>query len=279
MKGTIFVKSKSVLKIISYIGLTILSVLMISPFIWMLSTALKPSSEVFSTGLIGSEFKWNNFIEAWKSAPFGRYFFNSIFVASSVTFIEVFTSSLAAFAFARLTFPGRDTIFKLYLATLMIPVQVILIPQYILIDYINWVNTLQALIFPMAFTAFGTFLLRQFFLTIPKELEEAARIDGCSLFRIYWQIILPLSKPALATLIIFSFVQQWNNFFWPLIIADTEKSQTLTVGLQAFQGIHGTDWHLMMAATSIVIIPTLLLFSYFQKHLAEGISLSGMGGR
>ncbi|MBS4179386.1 carbohydrate ABC transporter permease [Lederbergia citrea] len=270
---------RTALKVISYVGLTILSLLTFLPILWMVLTALKPENEVFSTELIGSELAWNNFYNAWTSLPFGQFFLNSIIVTAAVTFLEVATSSLAAYAFARLKFKGRDLLFYLYLGTLMVPAQVVLIPQYILMDKLSWVDTYQALILPMAFTAFGTFLLRQFFLTIPYELEEAAKMDGCSRFRLYFQIILPLAKPALATLAVFSFVSQWNNFFWPLIITNTAEMQTLTVGLRMFQGIHGTEWHLMMAASTITIIPTLLVFVFFQRYLAEGITISGIAGR
>lgn len=275
-------KSKNIIiKTFSYIGLSIFALLMILPFLYMLSTALKPEREVFSTAgaLIGSKLAWENFGLAWTYIPFNYFFINTIFVASSVTILVVFTSSLAGYSFARLRFPGRDMLFYLYLGTLMIPAQVIVIPQYILMNYLKWIDTYQALIIPSAFTAFGTFLLRQFFMSVPFELEDAARIDGCSRFGTYLRIIMPLSKPALASLAVFSFVGQWNSFFWPLIVTNTDKMKTLSVGLKMFQGVYGTEWHLMMAGSAIVIIPTLIVFMFFQKYLAEGIALTGMGGR
>lgn len=275
-------KTKNIIiKTLSYIGLSIFALLMVLPFLYMLSTALKPEREVFSTAgaLIGSKLAWENFGLAWTYIPFNYFFINTIFVASSVTILVVFTSSLAGYSFARLRFPGRDMLFYLYLGTLMIPAQVIVIPQYILMNYLKWIDTYQALIIPSAFTAFGTFLLRQFFMSVPFELEDAARIDGCSRFGTYLRIIMPLSKPALASLAVFSFVGQWNSFFWPLIVTNTDKMKTLSVGLKMFQGVYGTEWHLMMAGSAIVIIPTLIVFMFFQKYLAEGIALTGMGGR
>lgn len=276
-----FKTERNIFRAISYTGLTLVALMTILPFVYMLSTALKPESEIFSTAssLVGSKLAWENFAKAWSYIPFDYFFFNTIFVASSVTFLTVFTSSLAGYAFARLRFPGRDMLFYMYLGTLMIPGQVIIIPQFILMNYFGWIDTYQALIMPSAFTAFGTFLLRQFFMTVPFELEESARIDGCSRFGTYARIILPLSKPAMASLAVFSFVGQWNSFFWPLIIINTDKMKTLSVGLKMFQGVYGTEWHLMMAGSAIVIIPTLIVFMFFQKYLTEGIALTGMGGR
>lgn len=268
-------------KTISYTGLTVMALLMILPFVYMLSTALKPEDEIFNTAgaLVGSRLAWENFSKAWTYVPFNRFFLNTLLVASSVTALTVTTSSLAGYAFARLRFPGRDILFYLYLGTLMIPAQVVVIPQYIMMNAFKWVDTYQALIVPAAFTAFGTFMLRQFFMSIPFELEDAARIDGCSRFGTFARIILPLSKPALASLAIFSFVGQWNSFFWPLIIINTDEMKTISVGLKMFQGVYGTEWHLMMAGSAIVVIPTIIVFVLFQRHLVEGIAMTGMGGR
>jgi multiple sugar transport system permease protein len=272
---------KAILKTISYIGLTICATLTLIPFIWMVLTALKPGNEVFTNPptIIGSKLAWGNFAEAWNFFPFDRFFLNTVYVSAAITILELLTASLAAYAFARLRFPGRDKLFLLYLGTLMIPGQVTIVPQFILINYFGWIDTYQALILPNAFTAFGTFLLRQFFLTIPYELEEAARMDGCSRFGTFFRIILPLSKPALATLAVFSFVSQWNSFMWPLIITNTDEMKTLSVGLRMFQGVYSTEWHYMMAASSIAVVPTLILFAFLQRYLVEGITLSGLGGR
>lgn len=274
-------KTAAVLRFVSYTVLTGLALVMLLPFVFMLSTALKPSNELFSTAgsLVGSRLAWENFYDAWNYLPFDRYFLNTLYVSSVVTVLEVVTSSLAGYAFARLRFPGRDMMFMMYLGTLMIPGQVTVIPQFLLMKYFGWVDTYTALILPSAFTAFGTFLLRQFYLTIPFELEEAARMDGSSRFGLYLRIIVPLSLPALATLAVFSFVNQWNSFFWPLIITNSGDMLTLSMGLRMFQGQHGMEWHLMMAASAIIIIPTLAVFGFLQRYLVEGITLTGMGGR
>ncbi|HLH74874.1 MAG TPA: carbohydrate ABC transporter permease, partial [Chloroflexota bacterium] len=197
----------------------------------------------------------------------------------TVTFLEVLTSSLAAYSFARLEFPGRDRLFLIYLGTLMVPGQVTIIPNFLVMSLFGWINSYQALIIPAAFTAFGTFLLRQFFLSIPPELEQAARIDGCGYFGIYRHIILPLSGPALATLAIFSFNAQWNSFLWPLIVTNSDDFRTLTVGLSYFQDEYSTQFNYMMAGSVLNIIPILIIFLLLQRYFVRGIALSGITGR
>ena len=271
-------KQKLLVKIILYIVLISGSIIMLMPFIWMLSTSLKDAGEVFTfpPKWIPSPVKWENYINAWNSVPFGMFFINSIIVAIAVTFGQVFNSSLAAFAFARLTFWGRDKLFLAYLGTMMVPGQVTMIPVFILLKKLNWIDTYQALILPGIFTAYGTFMLRQFFMTIPIELEEAAIIDGCSTFRVYWNIILPLSKPALATLATFVFLGSWNDFMWPLIVTNSDTMKTLPIGLALFQGIYSTDWTLLMAGATIVLIPVLIVYIFNQKFFVRGIVLSGI---
>jgi multiple sugar transport system permease protein len=204
---------------------------------------------------------------------------NTAFVASSITFLHLAVSSLAAYAFARLRFPGRDWLFFAYLATLMVPGQVTLIPNFLIVKYLGWIDSYQALIIPQIFSAFGTFLLRQFFLTIPNELEDAARIDGASAFGIYWWIMLPLSGPALATLAVFTFTAQWNNFLWPLIVINNEQMRTLTVGLRALVGQYTVQYPLLMAGSVISILPMLVLFVVAQRFFVRGIALTGLAGR
>jgi multiple sugar transport system permease protein len=273
--------STSFVTLINYFLLSLCGFLFLVPFLWMLATSVKPPNEIFSIPpeWFGSFLQWENYAEAWEYFPFARFYLNNIIVSVSTVVLVLVTSSLAAYAFARMKFRGRDTLFLLYLGTLMIPGQVTIVPLFILMEYFGWVNTYQALILPGAFTAFGTFLLRQFFLSIPFELEDAARIDGCSRFGMYWRIILPLSGPALAALAIFTFIQQWNNFLWPLIITNTDNMKTLPLGIAMFQTQNGTQWHLMMAASAIAIVPTLLIFIFAQKYFIKGITLSGMGGR
>ncbi|MFA6506886.1 MAG: carbohydrate ABC transporter permease [Treponemataceae bacterium] len=251
------------------------------PFVWMCLTSLKPADEIFlmPPSAFGSRLEWKNYIDAWNFLPFGRFLFNSFFVAACVTVLAVFTSSLAAYAFARIKFKGRDGFFVMYLATLMIPQQVTVIPLYLLMNKFGWGNSYLPLILPVAFTAFGTFLLRQFFLTIPYEMEESGRIDGCNAFHLYSLIIMPMAKPALASLAIFTFIGQWKSFLWPLIIVNKDSFKTMPLGLQMFIGQYGTEWNVLMAAASIAIIPSILIFVFFQRYLVEGISLTGMGGR
>jgi multiple sugar transport system permease protein len=266
---------------LAYLALIIGSIAMIAPFLWMISTSIKTIPEIFAYPIvwIPEQVRWENYRDVLELLPFGRYLFNTAFVAISVTILELLTSSLAAYAFARLRFPGREKLFLLYLATLMIPGQVTLIPNFLLMRWFDWVDTYWALIIPQAFSAFGTFLLRQFFLSIPRELEEAARADGASYFRVYWQIILPLSGPALATLAVFSFMAQWNAFLWPLIVTHGDDMRTLTVGLRFFQDELVTQYHYLMAGTVMSIIPILILFLALQRYFVRGIALTGMGGR
>jgi len=278
-------KRREVFKKLWPYGFLILGALtMVGPFLWMLTTSLKEPSQVFSFSKnwweewIPTSFVWQNYMKPWKVVPFARFYFNSIFVAIMVTLAQVGTSAMAAYPFARLTFPGRDKIFFGYLATMMVPGAVTMIPVFILLRYLGWVDSYKALILPAAFTAYGTFMLRQFFLTLPKDLEDAAKIDGCSYLGIFWRIILPLSKPALATLTTFTFMGTWMNFMWPLIVLNTHEKFTLPVGLAYFQSLHHTDWTLLMAASMLMIIPILLVFIFNQRFFVEGIKLTGIKG-
>ncbi len=237
---------------------------------------------------------WENYLAAWRAhgiqvreAFFGLarrvdgffvFYLNSIIVTICITIGTVFTSSLAAFAFSRLRFPGRDSIFLGYLATLMVPAIVIMLPVYALLSNLHMTNTYSALIFPPMFSAYGTFLLRQFFMTIPRDLEDAAVIDGASPFAVYRHIILPLSKPALATLTTFVFLHSWNDFLWPLMVVDRLALKTLPIGLAHFQDSYTTEYHLLMAASVIVMLPVLIVFIIGQRYFVRGIALSGMKG-
>jgi multiple sugar transport system permease protein len=247
----------------------------------MFLTSLKPADEVLALppALFGSRIEWKNYADAWTFFPFGRFLFNSFFVAASVTVLATTTSSLAAYAFARIEWRGRNAAFLLYLGTLMIPAQVTVIPLYLLMNVFGWRGTYLSLILPVSFTAFGTFLLRQFFLGIPYELEESGRMDGCNAFLLYARIVMPIAKPALASLAIFSFIGQWKNFLWPLIIVSKDELKTITLGLQMMVGQYGTEWNVLMSAASIAIIPSILIFIVFQRNLESGIALTGMGGR
>ena len=251
------------------------------PFLWMVSTSLKSPPEIFTypPTWIPEELIFSNYTDAWNALPFGRYYINSLFVAISVTVLQLLTSSLAAFAFARLRFRGRDTLFVLYLATLMIPFPVLLVPNFIAINLIGWYDTYAALILPPAFSAFSTFMLRQYYLGIPLDLDDAARIDGASSFQIWRRIIVPMSKTTFAALAIFIFLTSWNDFLWPLVVTNSEEMRTIPVGLTTFQGQYGVRWQLMMAAAVIAMLPVVIVYIFAQKWFIKGITITGMGGR
>jgi multiple sugar transport system permease protein len=267
---------------ISHTLLIIVAIVFLGPLLYAVSTSLKPADEVFTPAphLFGSELRWQNYADAFKFAPFGRYFLNSVFVAVVGTLVVVVASSLSAYAFARLRFAGRDQLFVVFLGTLMVPQEVLIVPMYWLMQSLGWVDSYWALIFPWAFTAFGTFLLRQFFLTVPAELEEAARVDGCGPFGSFFRIMLPLARPALAVLTVFTFISFWGSFLWPLIIINSvEDKGTVPLGLAQFVGQQGTQWNLMMAASVLAMLPTVLLVVLLQKHLVRGLLVTGLGGR
>ena len=268
---------------ITYAVLTAIGVTMLLPFLWMLSTSLKEPQAIyaFPPKWIPEPVIVESYLKVWKIVPFARFYLNSIFVAFCVTIGQVMTSAFAAYAFSRLRFAGRDKLFFAYLATMMIPYSVILVPVYMLMVYFRWIDTYKALIIPAMFTAYGTFMLRQFFMTIPRDLEDAARIDGCSLFGIFWKIILPLSKPALATLTMFTFMASWNNFMWPLLVTNSQEKATLPVGLSYFQEVYQytqPDWSLLMAGSLLAVLPVVIVFVFNQRFFVEGIKLSGIKG-
>jgi len=278
-------RNKDLLKrAFTYVMLLVGSVAMVGPFLWMISTSLKAPGDVFSYSdvwwkeWVPTSFVWENYVQAWKVVPFARFYLNSIFVTLCITIGQVATSAMAAYAFARLKFPGRDKIFFGYLATMMVPGAVTMIPVFILLQKLGWVDTYKAMIIPSIFTAYGTFMLRQFFLTLPSDLEDAAKIDGCNYFGIFWRIILPLSQPALATLTTFTFMGSWMSFMWPLIVMNTHEKFTLPIGLAYFQSLHGTNWTLLMAGSVMMILPILLVFIFNQRFFVEGIKLTGIKG-
>ncbi|WP_026486280.1 carbohydrate ABC transporter permease [Caldanaerobius polysaccharolyticus] len=270
-------KKKSTI-IITHIILMLGAITMILPFLWMISTSLKPLSEVFvfPPKFFGSKIVWQNYTKLTERFPFWLFFLNSLKISIIVVFAQLVTSSMAGFVFARLNFRFRDSIFALYLATMMIPGQVTMIPNFILMKTYGLVDTHYSLILPALVSAFGTFLMRQFFLTIPKELEEAARIDGCTPFDIYWRIFLPLSKPAIATLGIFVFMGIWNDFLAPLVYINSQNKMTLPLGLASMQGMYSTDWPALMAGTTISLIPILVVFLAAQDLFIKGVTLSGL---
>ncbi len=266
--------------VISQVLLTLVLLAFMTPFIWMIATSLKPGGEVFSRppSLIGSSLRLQNYVDAWTYVPFGRFMFNGLVVSVLGTALVCLTSLLAAYALSRMRFRGREPIFAVYLITLMVPQEVLIVPMFIFMQQLGWINSYQALILPWAFTAFGVFLLRQFMRSIPLELEEAAKVDGASRMRVLFTIILPIARPAVAVLAVFTFIGYWNSFLWPLIVTNTLDMSTVPVGLNAFLGQQGNQWHLLMAASAISMLPTALLVLFLQKHLVKGIAMSGMGG-
>jgi len=250
----------------------------LAPFIWMVLTSLKDMSEiyVYPPKWFPSKLKFENYINAFQAAPFGRYYFNTLFAAITVTVGQLITCSMAAYAFARLKFWGRDILFFIFLGTMMIPYNVTMIPSFMVLYWLGWVDTYQALIVPGLASAFGTFLLRQFFITIPKELEEAAFIDGAGKFQVLIKVIIPLSKPALATLAIFTFMGVFNDFIWALIVLNSESMRTVQLGLSIFRDRYLTQWDLLMAGSVTAVLPILLVFFFAQKYFIQGIALSGL---
>ena len=257
------------------------ALLMCGPFVWMISTSLKPSAEVFRfpPQLLTSAPQPGNYLRIFSAIPFGRAIGNSLIVATSVTLLQLIVCSMAAYAFACLRFRGREVVFLIYLAALMVPSQVTFIPNFILIRNLGWLDSYQGLVLPYAFSSFGTFLLRQYMKTIPRELVEAALIDGAGHPRIYASIVLPLSAPALGSLAIFTFVAQWNNFLWPLITTSRPDMQVATVALATLQGQFNTDWPLLMTGSVLAIIPMLIVFALGNRSFIAGITAGGFGGR
>jgi multiple sugar transport system permease protein len=253
------------------------------PFFWMISTSLKTRAQVFAYPpiLIPPAPRWENYQAVFTAFPFARYALNTIFITVTVTVFHTLTSAMAAFAFARMQWPGRDRVFLLYLATLMLPSLVTLIPAYILMTdrFLGWINTYWALIVPPALGgAFSTFLIRQFMLTLPTELEDAALIDGASPIRIFRTLALPLSKSVLAIIGVFTFMTHWNDFLWPLLMLQSTQKFTLTLGLAAMQGRWATRWPELMAGTLMSVIPIIIILIFFQRYFEEGIALTGLKG-
>lgn len=286
-----------------YVLLIVFAVIIILPFIWMIGTSLKTPDSVFEypPKLFPAKITWENYKAVWNAIPLARGYINSILISVIITLGQLITCSMAAYAFSRLQFPWRNKIFFLYLATLMVPTHVTMIPIFMTLRILPaalnsilntnaWTRDLYignafigqplgldsyfALIIPFCFSAYGTFLLRQFFMTIPQDFEDAAKIDGCNYFRIYLKIILPLSKPALATLATFTFMNAWKNYLWPLIIANSPKLMPLSVLLQWLQGLYTTDWGMLMAGSVIVLFPIIIVFVLNQRYFTKGMQMA-----
>ncbi|BDI29557.1 sugar ABC transporter permease [Capsulimonas corticalis] len=273
-------------QIVLHAILLLIAFLFVAPLIWMVTTSLKAPEDIIN-GL--GAMRWlphpatlANFHQVLTNVqefPVWRWTGNSLFISLATTLLIVVVDSLAAFSYSRLSWKGRDKIFAMLVATMMVPGQVLLIPTYLLIRNLQWFDTYWALIIPAASSAFGVFLLRQFFMTIPKELEEAARLDGCGPLGVFRHVILPLSKPAIATLAIFTFMGTWNAFEGPLIFTNSQEMRTLPIGITIFQGHYNAEYGPLMAAATLAAIPILIAFLMFQKHIIKGISLTGLAGR
>jgi len=270
-------------KFLLYALLIVMAVVVGFPTLWMIVQSITPASQVYTwpIQLIPSSPTFEHYREVFtrQDLMVGRWFINSVVVSVVATAVSLFISSLTAYGFARLEFPGRNAIFYALLFTLMIPGQVTLIPVFLLVRKLGWLDSYHALIWPAAANVFGVFMLRQFFQSIPAELEEAAIIDGAGRFRIFWQIILPLSKPALIALTIFTFLGAWNDLFWPLIVLNRLELRTLPVGLTVLQGTYIQERALVMAGAVVASLPVLIFYAVFQRRILKGMLLTGMGGR
>jgi multiple sugar transport system permease protein len=277
-----------------YLVLVVGVVIFTAPFAWMVSASLQDVSQIFQwpPRWIPRNPTLDNYVRFFEEERIGRYFLNSAFVAVSITLLQLFTSALAAYTFAKRRFPGRDALFIMFLGTMMIPGQVTIIPNYVILKHIpffggnnwigeggsGWLDSYYGLILPQGVSAFGIFLLRQYMKSIPDDLIDAARVDGASEFRIFAQIVLPLCRPALGALAIFTFGYQWDDFYWPLVVVSSEELRTLPLGLALFVVRNRTVWDLLMAGSVVATVPVLVVFLIFQRHFIRGIAMSGMKG-
>jgi multiple sugar transport system permease protein len=271
----------SVLRAIAlYTALIVMAWFALFPILWALSGSLKKESEVTEPTLFPRHPQWSNYGEVFQLMPFWRMFLNTVFYAGCVTAGQVFFCSLAGYAFARLRFKGRDVLFVAYLGTLMVPLTVTVIPQFILMRTFGWTDTPWSMIVPGLFgSAFGTYLMRQFFRTLPKDLEEAAILDGCSPWQVYWRVLLPHTRPAVMVLAVLTWMNVWNDFLWPLLMIQRNSISPLTLGLVNLQGEYTSKWPVLMAASMLILLPLVVIYAVAQRAFIRGIALSGLGGR
>jgi len=262
-----------------YALLIVASLIVLLPYIWMISSSLKPSGEIFTPvpHLIPRNPRWQNYLDVLRSYQVGTWLLNSFIVSTLEAGGVVITSILAGYAFGRLRFWGRDAIFFMYLGAMMIPIQVTVIPSFLIIRWLGWIDTYEGLVVPKLCAFFGVFLMRQFFLNFPSELEDAAFVDGSSRWRALWQIVLPLSMPALAALAIFSFTAAWNDFLWPLVVVNSEKMKTVQLGLSSMKG-ELSDWSLIMAGATLSAVPLTVLYLLLQRYFVRGVVMTGLKG-
>ena len=248
------------------------------PLYWMFATAVRPKKEIFGGGLdlMPSTFVWSNFSDAWNKLPWDQFYINSIAIVAIAVPVTVFINLLAGYTFAKYKFPGRDILFLLMISTLMIPIQVIMVPEFLIVAKLGWVNTWWGVLVPRAAEAFGLFMVRQFMVSIPDELIEAARLDGAGEFTIFRRVVLPLSWPVIAVLSIFTFMWRWNDFAWPLVVLQEQSAYTVPLGLNLMQGQYFTDWTGLMSMSLLSIIPMMLVFIFFQRYFIQGIASTGL---
>lgn len=274
-------KSSAVLRrVLLYIVLILIAVIMVVPFLWMLSTSLKTQYDAVKIPpvWIPDPPQWENYVKLFTEQPMFQFMLNTIKIVFFVVLGQLFFSSLAAYSFARISFKGRNVVFFFYIATLMVPGQVTMIPTYLMFAKAGLTDNLLALILPAFFSAFGVFLLRQFFMSLPRELEEAAEIDGCNPFMTYWRIMLPLVVPAMLTLGVFTLMNTWNDYMGPLIYLSSPEKYTMTLGIAYFKGVYTTQWNLVMAGSIVSVVPILIAYLCAQKYFIEGIAFSGVKG-
>ena len=271
-------RKQLIVKIVAHLVLLLGAITMLVPFIWMLSSSVKSLGEVFvfPPTLFGEKIVWENYTKISSRFDYLAYFLNSVKVSAWVVIFQVFTSATAGYVFAKLNFKGRDRIFTLYLATMMIPFHVTVITNFLQMSIYGLVNTLWSLMLPASVSAFGTFLMRQFFVTVPNELIEAAKIDGCNPFKTFLQICFPMAKPTIATLSIFCFMNVWNDYFTPLIYVNDSRKYTLPLGLASMKGMYATDWPVLMASSVISVLPVLIAFLFAQDAFVKGVMMTGM---
>ena len=268
-------------KVAVYIILILIALIMVIPFLWMLSASIKSDREVFQMSpfvWIPENPKWSNYTDIWTKIPFGKFVLNTVYLTLVVTFLQLLTSSFAAYSFAKLNFRHKNKLFLAYIATIAMPWQVYMVPQFIMMRKMGLNDKLLAIICLQAFSAFGVFMMKQFYEGIPDDLCEAARIDGMSEYRIYSSIMLPLSKPALSTLVIFTFVSTWNDYLGPLIYLKTQEKKTIQLGLKMFISQYSSDYGLIMAGSVLSLIPVLIVFLVLQKYFVEGVASTGLKG-
>lgn len=271
-------RSSPFLTVVVVAVLLLVSAVVLIPFVWMLSASLRTQGDLLANPMTlwPGQFTWDNYVDVWQRVPFGRQLLNTIGYAGAVTVVSVTLDSLAGYAFARFEFPGRGVLFVVVLVTLMLPIQVTLIPVYQLLSDLGWINTLQGLVVPRMADAFGIFFMRQFFLSLPKDLEDAGRLDGLSELAIWRRIMMPLAWPAVLTLGLFNLLYNWNDLLWPLVVTTEETMRTLPAGLALFKGQHSAEYGLLMAGAMLALLPMIVAFAVVQRRFVEGIATTGL---